>query len=163
MNFKNCILFLYLIVHLYTANAGICDNPSELARLYTKILDQGKGYQGVTKATVKQCIIQKNVINEFNISTRDENKILSSVWDTTMSQEEFITTITSRLTFCQLANIYNEFDTNCPVNKKAVQEYLLKRKDYYELNVDDIKVITKPLKDDGMSWDEFYILMVFKK
>ncbi|XP_050437029.1 uncharacterized protein LOC126843511 [Adelges cooleyi] len=124
MNFKNVIFFLYLFVHLYTANAGICEDPSELARLYERIEDENRvgckdaaSYYlmkllyfatypladsleephrtgGVTKATIWEYISEPNARKDFGISESDERKILDTVWEEEMSKKKFIRLIT---------------------------------------------------------------------
>ncbi|XP_050421638.1 uncharacterized protein LOC126847924 [Adelges cooleyi] len=154
MNFKNCILFLSLFVHLSTANLGICKDPWNLDRLYTKILEQGKD---VTKDTVEEYIGQKKVIENFDISEFDNYKIRNSVWSTKMSPNEFIAVITSRFTFWDLQEIYNGIVKNRPVTKSAVKEYLQEK---LELGDNEL---TTALKETDMSWIEFYTLMIFKE
>ncbi|XP_050427456.1 uncharacterized protein LOC126841615 [Adelges cooleyi] len=153
MNFKNCILFLSLFVHLSKANPGLCEDPSILTRLHTKILEQGND---VTKETVIEYIKQQNVMRDFDISIFDINKILCSVWSTKMSPNEFIAVITSKFTFWDLQDIYNGIVKNRPVTKSAVKEYLREKLKLVE------NELTTALKETDMSWNEFYTLMVFK-
>ncbi|XP_050436724.1 uncharacterized protein LOC126843326 [Adelges cooleyi] len=108
-------------------------------------------------ATVKEYILQEDVRVEFDLSIFDDDRILSSVWSIKMSKDEFITLITSRFTYWQLYNIFTDIHNYDSVNKSTVKEYLRKT-----LHLEEIEVITAPLKETGMTWDEFYSLMVFK-
>ncbi|XP_050436686.1 uncharacterized protein LOC126843304 [Adelges cooleyi] len=178
MNLKNCFMFLYLLVHLYTANAGICENPTLLAKIYKGCLEDGKG---VYTDTVRDYLKKPNVLNEFKISNSDAKKIRDSVWDTKMSQEEFIASVTAKFTLEQLVYIYIRvyrmvevkksisgvltqyvYEKN-KVNKRRVKKYLLKKQRRYRLKKEDIENITAPLKVDDMSWEEFLRFMVLKK
>ncbi|XP_050435117.1 uncharacterized protein LOC126842278 [Adelges cooleyi] len=161
MNFKNCIMLLCLCVHLYTANAKIRKNPQELARLYQRIPNEGKG---VTKDSVKKFIKQTKVQSEFRISWFDEDKINGSMWDYPISQEEFVALVTSKFTYKQLEHIYNRiYKKNQYVNKQNVEDYLQNRRRHYGIKKYEINEIIAPLSGSAMKWDAFYRLMVFKK
>ncbi|XP_050436477.1 uncharacterized protein LOC126843158 [Adelges cooleyi] len=177
MNFKICIVFLHLFVHFCIANPGICQNPSELARLHKVCLGLlGRSSGGIVKDAVNDCIRKPSVIADFHISVLDTSKILDSmVWVDEMSENEFIAAITAKLTFVQLVNIFEgvliqtksicgvEFDKRQKAKRKTVREYMLREQEQYSLTVVEIEELTAPLLGRAMYWEEFYRIMVRKK
>ncbi|XP_050423367.1 uncharacterized protein LOC126847930 [Adelges cooleyi] len=169
MNFKNCVMLLYLFVHLCTSNARIRKNPQKLAELYRSVSEERP--LGVYLFDVENYIKKPKVRKEFRISRLDKKKIQNSHFVGFISEEQFVAVITSKFTYWQLEKMYKKIEDagkcNVLVTKERVKWFLLKKRLLYRLSKKEIEAITKPMKgsrkNDAMKFSEFYNFMVFKE
>ncbi|XP_050427579.1 uncharacterized protein LOC126837669 isoform X3 [Adelges cooleyi] len=169
MNFKNCVMLLYLFVHLCTSNARIRKNPQKLAELYRSVSEERP--LGVYLFDVENYIKKPKVRKEFRISRLDKKKIQNSHFIGFISEEQFVAVITSKFTYWQLGKMYDKIakavKDNILVTKERVKWFLLKKGLRYGLSAKEIEALTKPMKgsqmDDAMTFGEFRRFMVFKK
>ncbi|XP_050436515.1 uncharacterized protein LOC126843191 [Adelges cooleyi] len=165
MNFKNCVMLLYLFVHLYTSKARIRKNPQKLAELYRSVSEEHP--LGVNLFDVENYIKKPKVRKEFRISILDKQKIQESRFVGEISEEQFVAVITSKFTYWQLEKMYIKISKavkdDCLVTKERVKWFLLKKRLLYRLSKKEIEALVKPMKDDAMTFGEFRRFMVFKK
>ncbi|XP_050436332.1 uncharacterized protein LOC126843067 [Adelges cooleyi] len=168
MNLKNCIVLLHLFVHLYTANAGIRNNPQKLGELYREISFK---VPEVYMYIVRDYIEKRDVYKKFRITGRDEKRIFGTRWTEEMSEEQFVALVTSKFSYRQLEKMYIKISKavkdDCLVTKERVKTFLMKKRLRYGLSAKEIEALTKPMKgsqmDDAMTFREFHRFMVFKK
>ncbi|XP_050444331.1 uncharacterized protein LOC126847931 [Adelges cooleyi] len=164
MNLKNCIVLLHLFVHLYTANAGIRNNPQKLGELYREISFK---VPKVFMYIVRDYIEKPDVYKKFGITGRDEKRILGTRWTKEMSEEQFVALVTSKFSYWQLEKMYKKISKAVKydflVTKETVKSFLMKKRLLYRLSAKEIEALTKPMKDDAMNFRQFQNFMVFKE
>ncbi|XP_050440809.1 uncharacterized protein LOC126845862 [Adelges cooleyi] len=176
MNFKYFVFFLCVFLYFNTTNAFSDKQLNKLFESATEAYPNPRGRQclGITREMITNYLSDEAVYVKHGISKPEASHIIESMWPVIMTRTEFKKSITSKLSYEQLVNIYQDVKNNPEeeaifgfipypnqrVTKLKVKNYLLKNLNKYGLTIIDLERIIQPLSKSHMSWKTFINLIL---